>query len=82
MYLALEQEVGTRKYLVLDMRRVQSAYVTAVHLLERSRDSLIERDAFLIFCSVSKTLPNGRNIGQLFEQMALTTTSEQVKDLP
>ncbi|WP_248595452.1 SulP family inorganic anion transporter [Candidatus Accumulibacter phosphatis] len=82
LYLALEQEVGTRKYLVLDMRRVQSVDVTAVHLLEQIRDSLIERDAFLIFCSVSKTLPNGRNIGELFEQMALTTTSEQVKIFP
>jgi SulP family sulfate permease len=82
LYLALEQEVGTRKYLVLDMRRVQSVDVTAVHLLEQIRDSLIERDAFLIFCSVSKTLPNGRNIGELFEQMALTATSEHVKIFP
>ncbi|WP_374682316.1 SLC26A/SulP transporter family protein, partial [Accumulibacter sp.] len=82
LYLALEQEVGTRKYLVLDMRRVQSVDVTAVHLLEQIRDSLIERDAFLIFSNLSQALPNGRRIGELFDQMALTTQSEHVKIFP
>jgi len=81
LYLALEPELATRKFLVLDMRRVQSVDVTAVHLLEQIRDSLSERDAFLVFSNVSRTLPNGRNIGELFEQMALTTT-EHVKIFP
>ena len=81
LYLALEPELATRKYLVLDMRRVQSVDVTAVHLLEQIRDSLSERDAFLVFSNLSRTLPNGRNIGELFEQMALTTT-EHVKIFP
>ncbi|WP_291994013.1 SulP family inorganic anion transporter [Candidatus Accumulibacter sp. ACC003] len=79
LYQALEREISTRKYLVLDMRRVQSVDVTAVHLLEQIRDSLIERKAFLIFSDVSHTLPNGRNIGELFEQMGLTKMTEHVK---
>lgn len=82
LYRALEPELSKRKYIVLDMRRVQSVDVTAVHLLSQIRDSLIERDAFLIFSSLSLNLPNGCNIAELFEQMELTTTTEHVKVFP
>ncbi len=82
LYTALEPELSRRRYIVLDMRRVQSVDVTAVHLLSQIRDSLIERDAYLIFSSLSHTLPNGRNIGEFFDQMELTTTTEHVKVFP
>ena len=48
LYSALEPELGKRNYIVLDMRRVQSVDVTAVHLLSQIRDSLAERGAFLV----------------------------------
>jgi SulP family sulfate permease len=79
LYTALEPELAKRRFLVLDMRRVQSVDVTAVHLLSQIRDSLIERDAFLIFSSLSHVLPNGRNIGEFFDQMELTRMTEHVK---
>ena len=79
LYTALEPELGKRKYILLDMRRVQSVDVTAVHLLQQIRDSLIERDAFLIFSNLTHTLPNGRNIAEFFDQMELTTMTEHVK---
>ncbi len=79
LYTALEPELSKRRFIVLDMRRVQSVDVTAVHLLSQIRDSLIERDAFLIFSSLSHTLPNGRNIAEFFDQMELTTMTEHVK---
>jgi SulP family sulfate permease len=82
LYTALEPELGKRRYIVLDMRRVQSVDVTAVHLLSQIRDSLIERDAFLIFSSLSHALPNGRNIAEFFDQMELTTMTEHVKVFP
>ncbi len=79
LYTALEPELAKRKYILLDMRRVQSVDVTAVHLLQQIRDSLIERDAFLIFSNLTHTLPNGRNIAEFFDQMELTTMTEHVK---
>ena len=79
LYTALEPELGKRKYIMLDMRRVQSVDVTAVHLLQQIRDSLIEREAFLIFSNLSHSLPNGRNIAEFFDQMELTTMTEHVK---
>ncbi|HMV04754.1 MAG TPA: SulP family inorganic anion transporter [Accumulibacter sp.] len=79
LYLALEPELRKRNYIVLDMRRVQSVDVTAVHLLTQIRDSLSERGAYLIFSGLSHTLPNGRNIAEFFDRMELTTTTERVK---
>lgn len=79
LYRALEPELSTRTYIVLDMRRVQSVDVTAVHLLSQIRDSLTERDAFLIFSNLDHVLPNGRNIAEFFDQMELTRTTEHVK---
>jgi SulP family sulfate permease len=79
LYSALEPELGKRKYILLDMRRVQSVDVTAVHLLQQIRDTLIERDAFLVFSNLTHILPNGRNIAEFFDQMELTTMTEHVK---
>ncbi|SBT03926.1 Sulphate transporter [Candidatus Accumulibacter aalborgensis] len=82
LYTALEPELTTRTYVVLDMQRVQSVDVTAVHLLSQIRDSLAERGAYLIFSNLTRTLPNGRNIAELFDQMELTTTTEHVRVFP
>ena len=79
LYKALEPELRHRKYVVLDLRRVQSVDVTAVHLLSQVRDSLSARDAYLVFSSLPQNLPNGRNIAEFFDQMELTTTTEHVK---
>ncbi len=82
LYTALEPELRKRSYVVLDLRRVQSVDVTAVHLLSQIRDSLSERGACLIFSGLAHTLPNGRNIAEFFDKMELTTTTEQVKVFP
>ena len=79
LYTALEAELSKRSFIVIDMRRVQSVDVTAVHMLTQIRDSLQQRGAVMVFSDLTHTLPNGRNIAELFEQMALTTTTESVK---
>jgi len=79
LFTSLEPELSQRTYVVLDMRRVQSVDVTAVHLLSQIKDSLVERGAFLVFSGLAHTLPNGRTIAELFSQMELTTASDQVK---
>jgi SulP family sulfate permease len=79
---ALEPELGKRNYLVLDMQRVQSVDVTAAHLLEQVRNTMIERDAFLIFTGLSHVLPNGRSIAEFFEHMQLTAANDNVLVFP
>jgi len=79
LYSSLERELEKRKYIILDMRRVQGVDVSAVHLLAQIRDSVIERGSFLIFASLPQSLPNGRNISTLFDQMEITTFTSHVK---
>lgn len=59
LHTALEPETTTRKYVILNMRRVQSLDVTATHVLEQIKNRLEENDAFLVFCDIPKGLPSG-----------------------
>ena len=49
LYTLLEPELKTRKYIVLDMRRVQTIDVTAAHILDQIRDMMAEKDGFLVY---------------------------------
>lgn len=82
LYDSLEPDLGKCKYFILDMRRVQGVDVSAAHVLTQIRDSVMERDAFLIFCSLPQDLPNGRDISAFFDQMDITTFTSYVKVFP
>ena len=71
LYAILEPEIKTRKYLLLDMRRVQTIDVTAAHMLEQIRDMMAEKDGFLVFAHLPHSLPSGLDMKQYFDQMAL-----------
>lgn len=82
LYSALEPELGKCKYFILDLRRVQAVDVSAAHVLIQIRDTVMEREGFLIFTSLPQELPNGRNIAQFFDQMEITTFTTQVQVFP
>ena len=71
LYADLERELGTRNYLIIDLKRVQSVDVTAAHLLNQVRDALQERGAKLLLSNVRENLPNGRNLNEFLEQTGL-----------
>jgi SulP family sulfate permease len=75
LYSTLEAEIKNRDYIVLDLRRVQSVDITAVHMLIQVREMLAERGSALLLSSVSEQLPTGRNLREFFEQMGLTGTA-------
>ena len=68
LYAELEPELATRKFVILDFRRVQSVDVTAAHLLHNVLDALQERGALLLLSNVLECLPNGRNLREFLEQ--------------
>ncbi len=72
LYTALEPELKTRDYVILDMRRVQSVDVTAAHMLDQVKDMLAEHHGFLIFSQLPQNLPSGRDMQQYFDQVGLT----------
>jgi SulP family sulfate permease len=71
LYTALEPELKTQDYVILDMRRVQSVDVTAAHMLDQVKDMLAERHGFLIFSQLPKNLPSGQDMQQYFDQIGL-----------
>jgi sulfate permease, SulP family len=82
LYSALESDLSKCTYFILDMRRVQAVDVSAAHVLTQIRDTVMERQAFLIFTSLPQDLPNGRNIAAYFDQMEITTFTSHVKVFP
>ena len=79
LFHALEADLKTRKYLILDMRRVQSVDITAAHMLEQIKDMLGERHGVLIFSQIPKHLPNGRDMEQYFDQMGLVRSGHPAR---
>jgi len=79
LYSALESELKTRTYVILDMRRVQSVDVTATHMLEQVKDMLAEHQGYLIFSRLPSNLPSGQDMQQYFDTVGLVPTQSQVK---
>jgi SulP family sulfate permease len=79
LYTALEADLKTRRYLILDMRRVQTVDVTAAHMLEQIKDMLAERDGCLIFSQIPQKLPSGRDIRQYLDEVGLIKDGGSVK---
>ena len=79
LYTALEADLKTRTYVILDMRRVQSVDVTAAHVLELVEDMLAERKAFLIFSQLPQNVPTGQDMHQYFNEVGLVTKEHHVR---
>lgn len=82
LYQTLEPELATTNYLILDLQRVQSVDVTAVHMLRLVRDALAERSVPLILSNVRESLPNGRNLREFLELAGLVSDGNQLVIMP
>lgn len=71
LHAALEPELGSRRFVVLDLRRVQSVDITAVHMLQQVEERLAERGALLFFSSIPPRVPSGRDMRRYFQQVGL-----------
>ena len=79
LYTALESDLKTRTYIILDMRRVQSVDVTAAHMLELIEDVLTERKAYLIFSQLPQNVATGRDMRQYFDEVGLVRKEHHVR---
>ncbi len=79
LFTELEPDLPRCRYLILDMRRVQSVDFTAAHLLEHIQGLLKEHGAFLIFSNLPASLPTGQNLLAYFHQVGVMSHPENVK---
>lgn len=71
LFTAIEEEIKTSTYVILDMRRVQTVDLTATHMFEHVKNLLAERGGFLIFSQIPKSIPSGKDIQEYFGQVGL-----------
>lgn len=79
LYAQIDPELKDRRFVILDLKRVQSVDVTAAHMLCQVRDALAERGAQLLLSSVRENLPNKRNLRKFLEQTGVTENPETVR---
>ncbi|OAN48131.1 cyclic nucleotide-binding protein [Paramagnetospirillum marisnigri] len=79
LFHSLEADLKLRRYLILDMRRVQSVDITAAHMLDQIKDMLGERGGMLIFSHIPRSLPSGRDMQHYFDQLGLVRSGHPVK---
>ena len=76
---AIEADIRMRDFVILYMRRVQTVDVTVVHLLEQAKESLAERNGFLIFSQIPEAMPPGRDLRKYFDQVGLSRPENLVR---
>ncbi len=79
LFSELEQDLATRRYLLIDLRRVQSMDFTAAHLFEQMRQRLHERGGELLFSGMPSSLPTRQDIAHYMEQLGLESSREGIQ---
>jgi sulfate permease, SulP family len=75
----LENDIKTKKFITLDMKKVQGIDITAMHILEQVRDMMEEKGGFLLFSSIPLQIPSGLNMQQYFEEIGIAKGHPNVK---
>jgi SulP family sulfate permease len=78
----LQADLKTCRYLILDLRRVQSVDYTAVHLFEILEGQVAEKGGALVFAHVPPQLPTGQDLKAYFSELGLTGPHRHVHVFP
>jgi SulP family sulfate permease len=71
LFTQLERELGTLRYLLVDLRRVHTMDFTAAHLMEQMRERLAERGGELLFSGMPSSLPTRGDIEGYLAELGL-----------
>lgn len=71
LFTELEADLTTRKWMLFDMRRVQSLDYTATHLFSQMQDRLAERGGELLFSGMPSSLPSGQDLQRYMIKVGL-----------
>lgn len=82
LYSALEKDFKTKKYIILDMKRVQTVDLTAAHILEQIEEIIHSNNGHLLFSRVPKTLPTGQDVQNYLGEVGVVKEESKVKIFP
>jgi len=73
LFMEIEPDLKTRKWLLLDMRRVQSMDYTAAHLFTQIHDQLKEHGGGLLFSGMPSSLPSRQDLYRYMLRVGLVS---------
>lgn len=71
LFSQLEADLKKRRFVILDLRRVRSVDLTAVHVLQQCQARLAEHGGTLLFSSLPRALPSGEDLRAYFAEVGL-----------
>lgn len=71
LYVDLEHEIQTRRFVIIDLKHVRSIDVTAAQVFNQVRDAIQERGARLLLCGANVSGGNGSSVSDLLNQVGL-----------
>lgn len=79
LYAMLQEDLKTKKYIIIDMKRVQTVDLTAAHILLQIKDMLHEKNGYLILSRLPHKLPTGDDLESYFNQVGLLKHLSPIK---
>lgn len=79
LYAMLQEDLKTKKYIIIDMKRVQTVDLTAAHILLQIKDMLHEKNGYLILSRLPHKLPTGDDLESYFNQIGLLKHLSPIK---
>jgi SulP family sulfate permease len=79
LYTMLQEDLQYKKYIILDMKRVQTVDLTAAHILLQIKDILHDRDGYLILSRLPHKLPSGDDMENYFNHVGLLKHLSPIK---
>ena len=79
LYTMLQEDLKTKKYIIIDMQRVQTVDLTAAHILLQIKDILHEKNGYLILSRLPHKLPTGDDLESYFNQVGLLKHLSPIK---
>ncbi|MBI2505738.1 MAG: SLC26A/SulP transporter family protein [Candidatus Latescibacteria bacterium] len=75
----LIEDLQTRRFVILDLRRVQLVDYTAAHALDQIQAQLAEQDGLLLLSDLHPSLATGQDLESYLDDVGLTHASERIR---
>jgi sulfate permease, SulP family len=80
LYTELEKDLLERRFILFDLRRIESMDYTAAHLLTQMQDRLHERGGQLLFSGMPSTLPGRQDIQEYLAELGVMAATGSVSN--
>ncbi|MFA6190974.1 MAG: SulP family inorganic anion transporter [Sulfurimonas sp.] len=79
LYSMLHDDLQNKKYIIMDMKRVQTVDLTAAHILLQIKDILHDNNGYLLLSRLPHKLPTGDDMESYFNHVGLLKHLSPIK---